>query len=159
MLSNFNLCTKKGLKLGFRTLFLCKFGVFCAELSFCAKLEFYCFCELSAFLGVSFSRQCLFYIIRTIIILRVFFLVDRDKILFTVDVGLALAFFASALTGILKFPGFLHFFGMDYRALQVLGLNTVHDFSGILMACLVLIHLFLHWRWIVGMIKKFSGVC
>jgi TRAP-type uncharacterized transport system fused permease subunit len=71
---------------------------------------------------------------------------NRAKLNYIVDVGLAISFAIVAVTGILKFPA-LGGRMRDYVPL--------HDWSGIIMAVLVLIHLVLHWNWIVAMTKSF----
>jgi hypothetical protein len=73
---------------------------------------------------------------------------------YIVDVLLALSFLAVTLTGILKFPGLIPALGLSYRDLPMVFLSNLHDWSGIAMAVLVLIHLILHWNWIVTFTKK-----
>lgn len=74
--------------------------------------------------------------------------VNKAKLNHFVDLLLAIAFLLVAITGILKFPGW---FG--HLRLPWFTLNKIHDWSGIAMAFLVLVHLTLHWRWIVSMTK------
>lgn len=70
-----------------------------------------------------------------------------------VDLGLAITFIASGVTGIIKYPGFVAAIGLDFRLLFGAYLNLIHDTSGVAMVALVCIHLFLHRQWIVSMTK------
>ena len=42
----------------------------------------------------------------------------------------------------------------DYKILHVKNISMLHDWSGLIMGLLVIIHLALHWRWIVSMTKN-----
>jgi len=41
-----------------------------------------------------------------------------------------------------------------YKTLHVRNISMLHDWSGLIMGLLVLIHLALHWKWIVSMTKN-----
>jgi hypothetical protein len=76
---------------------------------------------------------------------------DRNKLKLLVDIGMAISFLLVTLTGIFKFPGlsikFLWLFNIiDFRLM-----SRIHDWSGIVMALFVLIHLILNWTWIKSM--------
>ncbi|MEM4263638.1 MAG: DUF4405 domain-containing protein [Candidatus Woesearchaeota archaeon] len=71
---------------------------------------------------------------------------DRIKLNYFVDLGLAVSFVITAVTGILKFPAF----GGRARDFMLL-----HDWAGIALAAFVLLHLILHWNWMVCMTKGF----
>jgi len=36
-------------------------------------------------------------------------------------------------------------------------ITKIHDFSGLAMGLLVLVHIIMHWRWIVSFTKKLLG--
>jgi hypothetical protein len=74
---------------------------------------------------------------------------NRAKLNYFVDLGLFISFILVALTGIIKFP----LFGL--RKVYFWNMHIIHDWSGIILTCLVLIHLILHWNWIVSMTKSF----
>ncbi len=76
---------------------------------------------------------------------------DKPKLNYLVDIGLFISFLIVGITGLLKFPGFLHLFGLRLRDLPVIQLSNLHDWSGLLMVALVALHLFLHRQWIVAM--------
>ncbi|MBN2042298.1 MAG: DUF4405 domain-containing protein [Candidatus Aenigmarchaeota archaeon] len=89
-------------------------------------------------------------------------MVNKAKLNYVIDVGLGISFLSVFITGIVKFPDFLQYFGITRRYIPVQGLSTIHDWSGIIMGILVLVHLVLHWKWIVCMTKSFfrrGGKC
>ena len=75
---------------------------------------------------------------------------NKAKLNYFIDLLLAVAFILVAITGILKFPGWFGYLQLPWRTL-----SKIHDWSGITMAVLVLVHLVLHWNWIVSMTKSF----
>jgi len=80
---------------------------------------------------------------------------NRTKLNYWVDIGLALSFFTCFITGLIKWPGLIKWIGVSaYRTLYFRNISTIHDFGGLIMGLLVLVHLGLHWRWIVVMTKK-----
>lgn len=76
-------------------------------------------------------------------------------IYYLTDVALAITFAASLITGLIKFPGLLNAIGLDHRRMQAYGLNFIHDWAGILLIALVVLHLALHSKWIVASTKSF----
>ncbi len=81
-------------------------------------------------------------------------MVNRAKLNYVIDVGLGVSFFLVFITGLVKFPGLVQFFGISRGSLPSLQSSTLHDWSGVVMGLLVLIHLILHWKWIVCMTKS-----
>jgi hypothetical protein len=70
-----------------------------------------------------------------------------------IDLGLLISFLIVAITGIIKFPGL----GL-YQKFGFSNITKLHDLSGIGLIILVLVHLILHWNWIVSMTKLiFNG--
>ena len=77
--------------------------------------------------------------------------------MYVVDVGLAISFLAVTITGIIKFRSLWSLFGIAFvfsDAAKAL-LRTIHDWSGLVMAVLVLVHLILNWGWIVETTKEY----
>ena len=71
-----------------------------------------------------------------------------------IDVGLAISFFICFITGLIKWPGLIKIVGVSaYRTLSFSNISMLHDWSGLIMGLLVLIHLALHWSWIVAVSK------
>jgi len=73
------------------------------------------------------------------------------------DLCLAITFAASLVTGLIKFPNLLNTLGLDHRRMQAYGLNFIHDWAGILLIALVVLHLLLHSKWIVASTKSMLG--
>ena len=80
---------------------------------------------------------------------------DKLKLNYFVDVGLAISFFICFITGLIKWPGLIKIIGISaYRVLHVGNISMLHDWSGLIMGLLVLVHLVLHWGWIVSVTKS-----
>jgi len=80
---------------------------------------------------------------------------NKAKINYFIDIGLGLSFIICFITGIIKWPGLIRLIGVNaYRNLNIRFLSTLHDFSGLIMGILVIIHIVLHWKWIVSMTKS-----
>ena len=71
---------------------------------------------------------------------------------YCIDVGLAITFLITFITGIFKWPILVQKFGWNLSTYRVF--TFLHDWVGLLMGLLVLVHIALHWRWIVVMTKK-----
>ena len=69
---------------------------------------------------------------------------NKPKLNYLVDIGMALSFVIVAVTGILKLPAL-------GRAREY---TLLHDWAGIALAVFVLLHLILHWNWIKCMTKS-----
>ncbi|MCK4500779.1 DUF4405 domain-containing protein [Candidatus Babeliales bacterium] len=83
---------------------------------------------------------------------------NRTKLNYWIDVGLALSFFICFLTGLIKWPGLIKIIGVSaYKALSRPNISMLHDWSGLIMGLLVLVHLILHWKWIVCVTKSMFG--
>lgn len=80
---------------------------------------------------------------------------NRTKLNYWVDVGLTLSFFICFITGLIKWPGLVKIIGVSaYKVLYVKNISMLHDRSGLVMGLFVLIHLALHWKWIVSVTKN-----
>lgn len=66
--------------------------------------------------------------------------------------GMAIAFLLCAVTGLLKWPGLMSALGWRHSSPGILTL--VHDWSGLALCVLVLVHVAMHWRWLVTMTRK-----
>jgi hypothetical protein len=78
----------------------------------------------------------------------------KIKLNYFVDVGMGLTFVLAAITGIIKWPRLLPWLGISYLKLPMNAITFIHDWSGIIMALLVLIHTILHWKWLVAVTKN-----
>ena len=79
---------------------------------------------------------------------------EKGKLDYIIDVGLAIAFISVAVTGIIKFIGLYPSLGIDLKLWPLKQISTIHDWSGIAITVLVLIHLIVHWKWIIAMTKS-----
>lgn len=83
---------------------------------------------------------------------------EKDKLIYIVDIGLFISFILVAVTGIIKFPGLMQAVGMSYGNFPKSEFSMLHDWSGIALTLLVLIHIILHWDWIVVTTKRYLGI-
>ena len=82
----------------------------------------------------------------------------KAKINYLVDMGMAISFIAAFMTGLIKWQGLIRLFGLRHKLLPMEAITLLHDWSGVLLGVLVLVHLILHWRWMVCMTKSlFKG--
>lgn len=80
-----------------------------------------------------------------------------NKVKYFIDVGLFFSFLIMTITGIIKFGKLLRFFGINpnYAEMNMAAISAWHDWSGLVLAALVLVHLVIHFDWIVGVTKSF----
>ena len=76
------------------------------------------------------------------------------KLNYLVNVGLTISFFICFTTGLIKWPGLIKIIGTSaYKILHFSSISLLHDWSGLIMGLLVLIHLVLNWKWMVAVTK------
>jgi len=81
--------------------------------------------------------------------------VDRIQLNYWIDYGLFLSSLICFVTGLIKWPDIIQIIGVAaYGFLQIGNINALHDWSGMAIGVLVLIHVVLHWRWILANTKK-----
>ena len=82
---------------------------------------------------------------------------NKNLFKYITDFGLLVSFLGVTFTGIVKFRSFLYMLGIhfNYDSMNMGLYRTIHDWSGIVMAALVLIHIILNWDWIVAMTKNY----
>ncbi len=78
----------------------------------------------------------------------------RNVLHYLVDTGLVITLIISFTTAIIKFPGFLSKIGVNQGSFPMYIISVIHDWNGIVMGTLVMVHIVLHWKWIVAMTKK-----
>jgi hypothetical protein len=67
---------------------------------------------------------------------------------------MGLSFISLVLTGLLKFPELQVFLGLFNYPLPWRTLSYLHDWSGVVLGALILIHLWLNRRWFAAETKK-----
>ena len=82
---------------------------------------------------------------------------EKNILKYILDVGLGISFLIVALSGIFKLSEFREFLGisLSYQDPLMHLISEFHDWSGVIMAVIVLVHLMLNWDWIVSMTKDF----
>ena len=75
---------------------------------------------------------------------------------YLVDIGLLISGLLVIITGIVKFKSFLALFGasINYAEFPIRIFSKLHDWSGIAMAVLVIVHLIMNWDWIIATTKN-----
>jgi hypothetical protein len=66
-----------------------------------------------------------------------------------------LSFLAVVVTGIGKFPILLRFLAKNGVYLPSSGITLIHTWGGVAMTALILVHLVLHWKWVVSVTRRF----
>ena len=76
---------------------------------------------------------------------------------YIVDVGLLISGLLAIITGIIKFKSFLALFGasIDYATIPIKLYSRIHDWAGLAMTVLVILHIILNWDWIVATTKGY----
>jgi len=78
---------------------------------------------------------------------------DKTKIRYIIDLGLLISAFLNFTTGIIKFPALTQLFRPVYRIIPAPIMADIHDWSGVIMILLVVMHLILNFGWIVAVTK------
>ena len=78
---------------------------------------------------------------------------NKARLNYFIDIGLGISFLLVFITGIIKLPGLLQSLDISHLTLPMKNITMLHDRAGIAMGILVIIHLILHWRWIVSMTR------
>lgn len=79
----------------------------------------------------------------------------KTTIKYIVDILLLISFLVCFITGLIKWPGLINLIGVKaWRVLHFHGISNIHDFSGLIMGLLVIVHIVLNWKFLVAMTKK-----
>ena len=71
-----------------------------------------------------------------------------------VDAFMGAVFAVCLISGLAFFPGLVGTLGIRPRDLPVNELRTVHEWAGLIVGAIVLIHVALHRQWIVNITKQ-----
>lgn len=74
---------------------------------------------------------------------------EKTNLRYIVDLGLAVFFIGVAVTGIMKWSPVRSALGLVWGTPLMTNISLIHDYSGIAMTLLVLVHLFLNRKWII----------
>lgn len=91
---------------------------------------------------------------------------NKAKLNFVVDALILVAFLAATVSGVvlLTMPhggyqgGRNPYYGQTVLYLTREGWNDIHVWGSLAMIAGIVVHLVLHWRWIVWMVKRFAGL-
>ena len=75
-------------------------------------------------------------------------------LLYIVDVLLFIFSIIVVISGVIKFPGLLPLLNIDPFSLPQAEITFLHDWIGIVLTILTLVHIILNWKWIKAMSKK-----
>lgn len=78
----------------------------------------------------------------------------RRNLLYAVNMGMLISFLLCAVTGIVKWPGLIPMLGLDYRSLPFAAITLLHDWSGLLLCLLAVLHVGMHWNWMTLMTRR-----
>lgn len=81
----------------------------------------------------------------------------RTDLNYIVDVALAVSFLLCFITGLIKFPAILVYVLQVYGSLPLYKITWVHDYSGLAFGIFGVIHLVLHWDWLIAMTRRKLG--
>jgi cytochrome b subunit of formate dehydrogenase len=79
---------------------------------------------------------------------------DKTKVQYFIDIGLIISFLIVFISGIFKFYPLRNYFVKVFEIIPNELMRTLHDWSGIVMGILVLIHVGLNWRFMVIKTKE-----
>lgn len=82
---------------------------------------------------------------------------DRNHLIYAIDCAMGFFFLISIITGLFKFTILLRLPMLNTLILPSAQISDIHDWSGILLGCLVFLHLYMHRRWIAAMTRKLFG--
>jgi cytochrome b subunit of formate dehydrogenase len=77
---------------------------------------------------------------------------------YVIDILILASLLICAITGILKWPGFIRTLGLGLTVLPMKQVTAIHDWSGLLMIVLIAVHFFIHLDWLAAMTKKALGI-
>ena len=78
----------------------------------------------------------------------------RTVLNYWIDIGMLLSFVAVLLSGIVKFPILLRMLARRGVYLPSNEITLIHEWGGALMAAFILLHLILHWKWVLSSTKR-----
>lgn len=79
---------------------------------------------------------------------------EKSKANYVVDIGLIISFIGVFVSGIFKFYPLRNIFAGVFEIISKETMRTIHDWSGIVMGILVIIHIALNWNFMVMETKE-----
>ena len=79
---------------------------------------------------------------------------NRQVLKWFVNLAMGIVFVSSFVTGLFKFTILTRAFGLTDIILPAALMSNIHDWSGLTLSLLVMVHLFLNRAWILLMTRK-----
>ena len=79
---------------------------------------------------------------------------QRSSLNYIIDLGLLISFAAVLLTGIVKFPILIRVLARSGVYLPSGEITLIHEWGGVALALFTLLHLALHWKWMVSTTRR-----
>jgi len=83
---------------------------------------------------------------------------ERDDLNYFVDAILGLVFLGVAITGIIKLRVVMNYLGLEWNDPIVQTFSKIHDAAGVVLVIFILIHLILHWQWIIEKTRNLLSI-
>lgn len=78
----------------------------------------------------------------------------RKDIHYCIDMAMLLSFILCGISGIIKWPGLVYSVGLDYQSLDIGVITLIHDWSGLVLCILSMVHVMMHRKWLVTMTRR-----
>jgi len=76
---------------------------------------------------------------------------------YCVDLSMGIVFLICFVTGLFKFTLLMRMLGLTGIVMPLALMSDIHDWSGVLLGIVVVVHLILNRGWILSMTKKLLG--
>jgi len=78
----------------------------------------------------------------------------RTIINYCIDISLLVGAVFCGTTGIIKWPGLIASLGLSYKTLSIAAITGIHDWSGLLIVILAVLHVLMHRKWLVVLTRQ-----
>ena len=82
---------------------------------------------------------------------------NMQVVRYCVDLSMGIVFLICFVTGLFKFTIFMRMLGLTGVVMPLALMSDIHDWSGVILGIVVVVHLILNRRWILSMTKKMLG--
>lgn len=82
---------------------------------------------------------------------------NMQVVRYCVDLSLGIVFLICFVTGLFKFTLLMRMLGLTGVVLPLALMSDIHDWSGVLLGIVVVVHVILNRGWILSMTKKMLG--
>lgn len=82
---------------------------------------------------------------------------NMQVVRYCVDLSMGIVFLICFVTGLFKFTLLMRMLGLTEVVLPLALMSDIHDWSGVLLGIVVVVHVILNRGWILSMTKKMLG--